>query len=542
LGTISNVPFKKRKGKEPVMLYKVFLVEDEIVTREGIRNNVKWEENNFEFCGEASDGETALVQIQAIKPDILITDIKMPFMDGLQLGKIVREKMPWMKIIVLSGHDEFEYAKEAINIGVTEYLLKPITVQDMHKVLQKLASQLDRERRDEETLKKLQEQLDENNTMLKEKLLLKVVTGAISTAEAFEKGQTLGLDLLARFYFIVILSIEIQERSDQFNYDRYQQMQNIISGLIGNNPDIFLLKKDWKEMVLLIKGNIPQYMEEENNLLLDSIRKEVDKKGYQLTVGIGSQKNRIADIYQSFIEAFVSVQNASGREKSGSEQAVEIADLLKINKPAIETYLNCGVKEDFEEFFDAYIQPLSEIALKSYLIKNYLFMDIVMAGAKMVNELGGSNENVIPELNSIETILANINTVERLKDEIYKLVIIAMNFRDSQAKSQHTKLIRVAKDFIDKHYMESSLSLYEIASQVNLSPSHFSTIFSQETCQTFKEYLTAARINKAKELLRTSSLSSNAISYQVGFNDPHYFSYVFKKSVGMSPMEFRSRA
>ena len=119
------------------MPYKVFLVEDEIVTREGIRDNVDWKANGFEFCGEASDGDMALPLIQAIKPDVLITDIKMPFMDGLQLSKIIRERMPWVKIIILSGHDEFEYAQEAIKLGVNEYLLKPITVQEMHKVLQK---------------------------------------------------------------------------------------------------------------------------------------------------------------------------------------------------------------------------------------------------------------------------------------------------------------------------------------------------------------------------------------------------------------------
>ena len=102
------------------MRYKVFLVEDEIVTREGIRDNVDWRAAGFEFCGEAPDGELALPLIEESKPDVLITDIKMPFMDGLQLSKIVREHMPWVKIIILSGHNEFEYAQSAVKLGVTE--------------------------------------------------------------------------------------------------------------------------------------------------------------------------------------------------------------------------------------------------------------------------------------------------------------------------------------------------------------------------------------------------------------------------------------
>src|SRR5512136_410935 len=122
------------------MAYKVFFVEDEIVTREGIRDNVDWLAHGFEFCGEAMDGEMALPLIQATRPDVLITDIKMPFMDGLQLCKIVRERMPWIKIIILSGHDEFEYARKAIELGVTEYLLKPVTIENLQQVLQKISA------------------------------------------------------------------------------------------------------------------------------------------------------------------------------------------------------------------------------------------------------------------------------------------------------------------------------------------------------------------------------------------------------------------
>ena len=121
------------------MPYKVFFVEDEAITREGIRDNVDWGASGFEFCGEAADGEMALPLLHTTQPDVLITDIKMPFMDGLQLSKIVRERMPWVKIIILSGHDEFEYAQQAIKLGVTDYLLKPITVQKLQNVLQKLA-------------------------------------------------------------------------------------------------------------------------------------------------------------------------------------------------------------------------------------------------------------------------------------------------------------------------------------------------------------------------------------------------------------------
>src|SRR5512136_2310378 len=176
------------------MLHKVFLVEDEVVAREGIRDNVDWRLNGFEFCGEAPDGEIALPLLETAEPDVLITNIKMPFMDGLQLCKIVRERMPWVKIIILSGHDEFEYARQAIKLGVTEYLLKPVTVQDLHNVLQKIAAQLEQERKDQEHLQKLRDQIEENRAALRERFLIKLVVGAVSPTEVIEKGQLLGLD------------------------------------------------------------------------------------------------------------------------------------------------------------------------------------------------------------------------------------------------------------------------------------------------------------------------------------------------------------
>src|SRR6185503_7252740 len=170
------------------MPYKVFFVEDEIITREGIRDNVDWQASGFEFCGEATDGERALPLLRTVQPDVLITDIKMPFMDGLQLSKIVRERMPWIKIIILSGHDEFEYAQKAISLGVTDYLLKPVTIQKLQTALQRLTVQLDQEHKEKAALRQLQEQMEDNRAMLREQLLFKLVIGAISPAEAVEKG------------------------------------------------------------------------------------------------------------------------------------------------------------------------------------------------------------------------------------------------------------------------------------------------------------------------------------------------------------------
>jgi len=291
-----------------------------------------------------------------------------------------------------------------------------------------------------------------------------------------------------------------------------------------------------------MKGGTSEYLEEERDLLLGAIKQDVKKTRYHLAIGAGTPKKRIADIYHSFVEALACIQYVTNVNISGADLAMEKAELLKIDKAAVENYLRSGVKNGIDEFFDGFIRPLGDSALASYLIKNYIVVDVIIAAARFVKEWGGDMDSVVPEINSIETILVNIKTVENLKEQVCKILMSALEFRDSQTKFKHARLIQQAKNYIDQHYMEADLSLNDITTLINLSPSHFSTVFSQETNQTFRDYLTSVRIQKAKELLRTTSLKSSDISYQVGYNDPHYFSFVFKKNTGFSPSKFRVQA
>jgi two-component system response regulator YesN len=526
------------------MLYKIFLVEDEIVAREGIRDNVDWRMAGFEFCGEAPDGEMALPLIENIQPDVLITDIKMPFMDGLQLCKIVRERMPSIKIIILTGHDEFEYAQEAVKLGVTEYLLKPVGVQDLHEVLGKVAAQLDRERQAQESLQQLKEQIEDNLALRRERFLLNLVMGEMSSSEAIKISQQLGLDIVAKCYLVVLVRAELCRQEDGFNYRQFQQVQRIASGLIENNPDAFLLKKDLEELVLILKGDNGDQLAQEADFLTEMIKHEVDNNTDCLLIrGAGSPKERISDIPQSFAEALRSVQHElPPANLVMTNNEADKAQLLNLDKSTLEKFLKFRTLADFDEFFEAYLAPLSESALTSYLIKNYIFIDIVLATAKFVHSLGGVVDQVIPEINNVETLLMNIQTVEQIKAETKRMFASALAFRDAQVHNQHELVIHQAKEYIDHYYDNSELSLNTVAAQVNLSPSHFSTVFSRETGETFIEYLTRIRIEKAKELLRTTSLKSFEIADRVGYGDPHYFSTVFKKNTGLTPMEFRLSA
>lgn len=519
------------------MLYKVVLVEDEVVAREGIRDNVDWQSVGFKFCGEAADGEMALPLLESTRPDVLITDIKMPFMDGLQLCKIVRERLPWVKIIILSGHDEFHYAQEALKLGVTEYLLKPVGVQDLHEALQKVARQLDHERQEQEDLQKLKSQVADNLSLRREKFLLRLVMGGVSSLEVIQQSRQLELDIIARWYQATVIKVELCGPAEQFDFHQFQQVERIVAGLVQHNPDVFLLKKDLDELVLIIKGDSRDHVTQEAYFLTELIKNEVESStNCLLRVGLGGLQERLSDIRQSFAQALAMVQQVSQVIKPGQ---ADKAELLKLDKVVLENFLKFGSAAEFETFFEAYLRPLSQAALDSYLVKNYIFIDLVLTTAKFVHRLGGVVDQVIPEINSVETLLLNIKTVEQIRVEARKICASALAFRDSQANNHYAAVTQEAKTYISNHFANPDLSLNEVAAHVNLSASHFSAVFSRETGETFKEYLTGVRIEKAKELLKTTGLKTFEIAYQVGYKDPHYFSAVFKKQTGLSPSEFK---
>jgi two-component system response regulator YesN len=522
------------------MLYKVFLVEDEIVTREGIRDNVDWKAAGFEFCGEAPDGEIALPLIEATQPDLLITDIKMPFMDGLQLCKIIREHMPWVKIIILSGHDEFNYAQTAIKLGVAEYLLKPVSVKDLHQVLQRTVVKLDQERAERARLKQLREQLDDNLHLLREKFLLRLVLGGVSSAEAIEQSEQLGIDLIANYYLALLIKTELPESPQQVAYQEYQQVGSIIFGLVGANPDILLAQKDLEELVILMKGDNPEQLNQEAAFLAALIKQEVEgKMSCTLRTSLGGPQQRLGEIHHSYAEALVKAGSNETAPIQDTVDQLESIEHTRLDQAALEHYLKSGSALDFDPFFEAYLQPIGAAAQRSRLLKQYIFLDILFTAAQFVSDLGGNANQVLPEIGQVEMLVQEIKTLDQIKAEIREIITAVLSYRDRQVDHQQTQVFYQARDYIDQHYSDPELSLQQVAAQVNLSASHFSVVFSQAMGETYRDYLTSVRIERAKELLRTTDLMCAEIAYRCGYNDPHYFSHIFKKNTGVTPQKFR---
>ncbi len=524
------------------MPYKVFLVEDEIVARDGIRDNVDWESVGFKLCGEAPDGEIALPLIEETQPDVLITDIKMPFMDGLQLSKIIREHLPWVKIIILSGHDEFEYAQSALKMGVTEYLLKPVSATDIQNVLKNLGDKLSKEHKEQESLRQLQQSAEGNLVLQRDQFLLRLVMGGVPSSDAIEQSQNYGLNVVAKYYLVMLMKIELNDNKP-FDYHEFRSAERIVSDLSANHADVLMTKKDVEELVLLFKGDSHEQLNEEAKFLAKQAKKNVEQQTQcRLSVVIGPPQNRLGDIHHSFAEALVRIKRPVIEAQPPELEGVDgQKELRNIDQAAIENYLRFGSLDDFEGFFSASLHPIEKAVRNSHLIRHYFIVDILLTIAQFVSDLGGEVNQVVPEVLNLENFLDKVVTVEQMKLQMKNIFEKALTLRNARTNHERLFLIQQAKEHIDNHFMEPTLQLKEVAAKFNISPSHFSSVFHDEIGETFRDYLGKLRINRAKELLRTTNMKSSEIAHLCGYRDPHYFSTVFKKRCDITPQQFRKQ-
>ena len=537
-------------------MLKVFLVEDEVVMRNGIKNNIPWEQEGFEFAGEASDGELAYPLIKKEKPDILITDIRMPFMDGLELSRLVKKELPQIKIIILSGYNEFDYAKTAINIGVTDYLLKPISSAKLLEAVKKVADMIEKEQDNARLIKRYEKEMEENILQEKHKLWGALASNRLSTIELLEKGQRLGIDFTASAYQVFLFKL-MQEGDATGCSEELNRASEKVNDLAGSWERVLSFDRSPEGWAFLIKGE----SEEEVQSTYLETRKELLElvEGYpkvEYFGGIGNVVHRIGDIQTSYKEA---ARAFSSRFFMDANQIADSAEMVKVQMEQdgkidvskmlskkrehelVERFLKNGTTEEVDSFLDELFQNIGEQNCKSLLYRQYVVMDLFFCASDFLGNLEIDIENLPEECRDINQIVEMAEDAENLRYQIGNLFTETMQLRDSHSKKKYSKLLEDAKAFIDENYKHDEMSLNTVAAQVNISPSYFSTIFSSEMGQTFVEYLTHVRLEKAKELLMCSNMRTAEIGYEVGYKDSHYFSYIFKKVVGCSPKEYRNR-
>ena len=477
----------------------------------------------------------------------------MPFMDGLELSRLVKKELPDIKILILSGYDEFEYAKKAIKIGVTEYLLKPISAAKLTEVLNAVAETIRQENEEKNLLETYFAEMRENTERDKMRLFEKLLMGDLSMGEILEAGERFGMNLGASCYKIVLFKI----LANLENHVYAEQMVDACSSVeqaASMMEGVYVFQRGVEGWAFLLTAQDEKSMEESAKILYQNL-KQAMKNYTQLEYfgGIGSTVPRIRSLKQSFREAdrafaarFVEEANQiisqKEFEKSQMEEGLKMQGVVQIGKSRemLQKFLSNGTREEVKAFSDAYISRIEEENIRSTMVRQYVVIDVCIVILSFCERISSANR-LQEEAEELQKMMQKIHSLSEIKKYVVRLLNEAIELRDAESGRRYSDLIAAAKKEIENHYMTEEISLNTVAISVGMSPSYFSSIFIKEAGKTFVEYLTEVRIEKAKEFLMCSSMKTSEIGYEVGYKDPHYFSYIFKKVQGCSPKEYRAR-
>lgn len=540
-------------------MLKIFLAEDEVIVRETIKRMIPWEDLGFELVGEAADGEMALPLLLRQKPDLLITDIKMPFMDGLTLAKVAKKEIPGLKVVILSGYDDFNYAKQAINIGVEDYLLKPITKNALIERLTEIRSRYEHEKTQKEYYEKFHREMQAYEKNSSRDFFEALVSGSMDMMEIYRRSEKLGLDIVAEAYNVLIFTMNCEEdfSGQREGYSEWEaESLELLEEFFSENTSAMLFRCNIFSYGVLIKGQ-KETIEENTRSCVSEIQRILDRKEQkrQWFVAAGEPVERLSQIQKSYYSAsrafsqrYLYDENilyydemASMEKKNVTEDDstyLQKVDVNALNPAILQKFLSNGLLEETENFVKDYFYTIGQEPLESLVFRNYVTLNVRFSVMSFLKEIGCDTRTL--EQEDTEDVLSESSkSLENAIAYAEKIISQAIALRDQNSGNKNRSILKTAVDFIDSHYMEEDMSLNKAANAANVSANHFSALFSQNMGQTFIEYLTNLRMNKAKEYLRCTSMRSSEIAGEIGYKDAHYFSYLFKKTQGMTPSDYR---
>lgn len=534
-------------------MLKVVLVEDESRIREAIRDTVPWEEYGYKFVGEAGDGEMALSVLRKTSPDVLITDIKMPFMDGLELCRIAMQEFPKLKIIIISGYDDFEYARQAIEIGAWQYLLKPITKQTIKKVLIDLKAKIDQENEQSDYQAKFNSEVHEYEQFGRRRFFEKMLEGELSVGEIYDEAGKQGINISAPCYSLLFILIREKDKGlDDKLLDEVTFCQDEVIHYFLRNPKYVLFSWNVNCYGVLVMTEADQ-MEAVVNRCVEKVteicsRRESILEWYVAVSDSVERLSRLPECYQNtnkylayrFMQPSLHVLNEKNLKQyitPVKDSDISSVDPSKMDPEIIKDFLIHGSLQEVVNFSESYISSVSE-ALNSTMFRDYLVLNI------RFTLLGYLGTHGVSEAELKEKLTGNYDDIHleagKVRGYLEDMLTAALLLRDKESDYLTGKILRSAIQYIDSNYSNENISLNEVAAKVDVSSNYLSALFSQKMEKTFVEYITGKRMEMAKKLLHTTDMSTGEIAAEIGYKDPHYFSFVFKKTQGKSPREYRA--
>ncbi|MGF7031129.1 two-component system response regulator YesN [Paenibacillus mucilaginosus] len=545
-------------------MYKLLLVEDEADVREGILAEIDWAACGFEVVDAAENGQEAVELMERFVPDVVVTDIQMPFMDGLQLSEWIRERYPTTKIIILTGFDEFEYAQKAVKLHIDEYLLKPYSSEDLVGMLAKIKSQIDEEAARKENVQTLQEHYRKSLPVLREVFLASLVTRRLPLREIQEKCESYNLDLQDCGFAVSLLSLDnlgADEQSagvaDSGSLRRSKDTELKLFAVLNIAEEIVqkhglgLVFVHNRHVVLLsaVKGAQRESLMERTLAALEEIRQSIDKYlKFTVTIGVGTFCPALPEVSYSYQDAVLALDY---RPILGDNRIICISDVEtrfveklrfdELKEHALIRCLKVGTTQEIGEIVESLFEGIADmgVSFKDYQI--YL-IEILTAILKAAKDSNADLDAIFgPDFVPLAELHKFTNPQEA-KNWVLGICTNIMSRIASERQYAYKSLVDQAKEYIQQHYHETDISINKVCGMLHISAGYFSSIFKKEAKTTFGSYLSQIRMEAAKELLRTTDLKAFEIAEKVGYAEPNYFSFSFRKYAGVSPKEYRSAA
>ncbi len=535
--------------REDYRVYKVLLVDDEILVREAISAKIEWNQLGFELAGDCENGKDAIEFLEETRVDVVLTDIEMPYIDGMGLCKYVYENCPQTMVIIFSGYSDFEYAKQAIQYKVAEYILKPVTAKELSEVLLRIKDNLDGERKQEQKideLTKVYHSYTKNESLIVSRTLSRLIQGTQEVETSLRELQEFGITIEGAFYRVAVVDIDVY--SDLYEIDDELKkesalmsfvVENISDEIVRNYQAGLVYRDSDNRVCILFYTGRPREFEEEAEAISREIKEAVHQTmKLSISMGIGIHVDSMEELsksYHSAVEALKYRYTKGDGVIFDCEKAAETRNPMELEQDFRD--IASALKSKDEEVLQDAMDHVEEWMKSGYVGKNkavaYLHqvLRIIYETAREMDEsfqLGDADVSQI-------TDAKNFDMAMKLTREYAKKGFETVS-RAAQSSGERQALM--AMEYIRENYNNPDLGLNLICEYLNISTSRFSSIFKEETGKTFTEALTNIRMEKAKQLLCQTSLKNYEIAEKVGFSDPHYFSIAFKKITGKTPKEY----
>lgn len=526
--------------------YTVLLVDDEEEVIQVIMKKINWEGLGFSVIGYANNGVKALEMVEEFQPDVVMTDIKMPYMDGMELSGRIKTEFPATKILLFTGYDEFEYAKEAVHLEVEEYILKPVNSIELTNVLTQVKIKLDQEISEKRNVAILEKHYQESLPLLQADFYSALIEGQLDREEIREELSDYQISLEGPCYCCLVVHTSATQLPENIQHRLLAtSVQKQAQEKLGDR---------WRSKSFSYLGNTVMICQLEHENQISELTDECHRfcryahriLGAVVTVGIGQVCRDLEELDQSYRGAREAV---SYRVLYGASRAVNImeiapqetvqgardseGELAKLFKR-----IRLGTEEEVVREAEKYLDRLCfpEKSLQQHHI------DVMeMLGA--LYRFAGNND-IAGEFYSRDMRELYVRLLDMDPEELRRwLTNLSLFFREGliSARSRSTQsFVTKAEEYVRNHYMDEGLSLDSVCQVLGVSNSYFSTVFKKETGKSFTGYLTDYRMDLAARLLIETSEKSYMIAKNLGYSDPNYFSYVFKRRFGVSPSKYRT--